>query len=145
MESFGVRFSVNDIRRFETLRSLFIEAKRDKDSEQARDPSEWASLVPDEIKSCFSWPTSEERERWLAIRNSTPILISSSSEQLGSRWNFFRVFESIEEGEYDLLECEIVGEGVAEMHIDPHAYPYGGVGPLIALARGIRVHGAWGQ
>jgi len=26
------------------------------------------------------------------------------------------------------------GDGVAEMHINPQAYPYGGVGPLIALA-----------
>jgi hypothetical protein len=34
----------------------------------------------------------------------------------------------------DLLECEPAGEGVAEMRIEPHAYPYGGVGPFIAPA-----------
>jgi hypothetical protein len=28
----------------------------------------------------------------------------------------------------------MVGNAVAEMHINPHAYPYGGVGALIALA-----------
>ena len=44
------------------------------------------------------------------------------------------MFEAIQESEYDLLSCEMVGGGVAEMHIKPHAYPYGGVGPLIALA-----------
>ena len=33
------------------------------------------------------------------------------------------MFEASEESEYDLLGCEMVGEEVAEMHIDPHAYP----------------------
>lgn len=43
------------------------------------------------------------------------------------------MFEAFEEGEYDLIGCEMIGNGVAEIQIDPHAYPYGGVGPLIAL------------
>jgi hypothetical protein len=134
MEAFGVSFTVNDARRFEALRSLFAEVKRDKTAGQFRDPKEWVHLVPDEVKGRFSWPTQEERERWLAIRASTPISVPSPSHQLGSEWDFFRVFEAVEEGEYDLLSCDRVGESVAEMHIDPHAYPYGGVGPLIALA-----------
>jgi hypothetical protein len=81
MEAFGVRFAVNNAQRFEALRSLFTEVKRDKDAGQPRDPEEWVRLVPDEIKARFTWPTPEERE-----------------------W------------------------------IEPHAYPYGGIGPLIALA-----------
>lgn len=37
----------------------------------------------------------------------------------------------------------MVEDGIAEMRIDPHAYPYGGVGPFIALAEafGFRVLG----
>src|SRR3712207_9233586 len=41
MEAFGVRFTVNDPQRFETLRALFAEVKRDKDAGQFRDPEEW--------------------------------------------------------------------------------------------------------
>lgn len=134
MEAFGVRFAVNDPQRFDALRSLFAEVKRDKDTEQFRVPEEWGRLVPDEIKARFFWPTPEEREHWLAVRDSTPIAIPSPARQLGTEWNFFRVFEAIEESEYDLLGCEMVSDGEAEMRIDPHAYPYGGVGPLIALA-----------
>jgi hypothetical protein len=134
METFGVQFAVNDAQRFDALHSLFAEVKRDKDAEQFRNPNDWMRLVPDEIKSRFSWPTSEEREHWLAVRDSTPIAVPSPSQQLGLEWDFFRVFETIEESEYDLLACEMVGDGVAEMRINPHAYPYGGVGPLIALA-----------
>jgi hypothetical protein len=134
MDAFGVRFAVNNPRRFQTLRSLYAEIKRDKETQQFRDPGNWVKLVPDEIKGKFSWPTSEERERWLAVRDSTLIAIPSPSQQLGAAWDFYRVFEAIEESEYDVLGCEMVGEGIAEMQINPHAYPYGGVGPLIALA-----------
>ena len=89
MEMFGVRFAVNDPQRFETLRSLFAEAKRDKDAEQFREPKEWVRLVPDEIKGRFSWPTPGEREHWLAVRDSTPIAIPSPTDQLGSEWGLF--------------------------------------------------------
>lgn len=44
------------------------------------------------------------------------------------------MFEGVEHGEYDLLGCEMIQDGVAEMRIDPYAYPYGGLGPFIALA-----------
>ncbi len=134
MEAFGVQFAVNDPQRYEALRSLYSEVRRDKNAGQFRDPMEWVRLVPDEVKARFSWPTAEERSHWLGIRNSVVIAIPDPSQQLGAEWDFYRVFEAIEEGEYDVLGCESVEPGVGELRIDPHAYPYGGVGPLIALA-----------
>jgi hypothetical protein len=134
MEAFGVRFTMHDPQRFEALRSLFAEVKRDKDADQFRDPAEWVRLVPDEIKGRFSWPTPEERARWLGMRDSVAIAIPETSQQLGAEWDFYRVFEAIEESEYDVLGCVLAQPGVGELRIDPHAYPYGGVGPLIALA-----------
>jgi len=136
MEAFGVRFSVNDPERFEALRSLYAEVKRDKDAGQFRDPAEWVRLVPDEVKSRFSWPTLDERAHWLSIRKSTAIAIPDPFQQLGAEWDFYRVFEAIEEGEYDVLNCALAEPGVGELRINPHAYPYGGVGPLIALSEG---------
>lgn len=134
MEDFGVRFSVNDQQRYQILRSIYAKVKQDKDAGQFRDPQEWVKMVPDEIKSNFSWPSPEQRKHWLSIRNSVVTAIPNPSYQLTTLWDFYRVFESIEEGEYDVLECELIEPGVAELHINPHAYPYGGVGPLIALA-----------
>jgi hypothetical protein len=103
----------------------------------------WAALIPDDVKPRFSWPTDAKRAEWAAMRDSTVIAIPDPSDQLGGVWVFDRVFEAIEESEYTLLSCEIVEEGIAEMRIDPHAYPYGGVGPFIALAEafGFRVLG----
>src|SRR5690242_15851561 len=112
MDAFGVRFAVNAPQRFDALRSLYAAIKRDKDRGTFRDPSEWVQLVPDEIKGKFSWPTSEERKHWLVVRDSTPIAIPATSEDLGAEWDFYRVFEAIEEGEYDVLGCEMVGEGI---------------------------------
>lgn len=134
MEAFGVRFAVTDLQRFDALCSLYAEVKRDKDAGHFRDPAEWVRLIPNEVKARFSWPTPEERSHWLDIRDSVVIAIPDPSQQLGAEWDFYRVFEAIEESEYDVLGCELVDPGVGELRINPHAYPYGGVGPQIALA-----------
>ena len=136
MEAFGVQFAVNDPERFNALRSLYGEIKRDKDADQFRDPDEWVGLVPDDVKARFSWPTPEERAHWLGIRNSVVTAIPDRSQQLGAEWDFYRVFEAIEESEYDVLDCVMAEPGVGELRINPHSYPYGGIGPLIALAEG---------
>jgi hypothetical protein len=133
MEAIGIRFAVNDAQRFEALHSIFRKLKHSKGTGEFPDPEHWTRLVPDDVKGQFSWPTSEERNHWLSVRDSTSIAIPEPSQQLGSTWDFYRVFESVEEGDYDLLSCEMTGHGVAEMQIDPHGYPYGGVGPFIAL------------
>jgi hypothetical protein len=91
-------------------------------------------MVPDEVKGRFSWPSREQRQHWLSIKDSVITAVPEPTDQLGSQWDFYRVFEAIEEGEYDVLGCAFVSSGVGELHINPHAYPYGGVGPLIALA-----------
>ena len=69
MEMYGIRFRVDNVELFKKLRSLFVEAKRDKDAECARDPNEWIQLVPHKIKEGFSWPTPEDRKHWLTIRD----------------------------------------------------------------------------
>jgi hypothetical protein len=134
MDAFGVQFLINDERRFGELSALYAEIRRDKDARRFRDPVEWAALVPDAVKAGFDWPTPEERARWLGVRNSTPIAVPDPNQQLGERWDFYRVFESFEDGDYAVLGCERVSGSVGELRIDPYGYPYGGVGPLIALA-----------
>ena len=134
MEDFGVRFRIDDASRFEQLRKLFEEIKKEKDSETSRADEEWLPLVPSSVRENFYWPTSIERQGWLKVRDSTPIAIAAPEDQLGSKWDFLRVIESFEDGEYGLLACEPTTEkGVGETRIDPWAYPYGGLGPLIAL------------
>jgi hypothetical protein len=143
MEAFGIRFAVADPQRFELLRVLYGEIKKDKDVGVFRNVKDWESLAPEEIKPRFIWITDRQRDEWAAVRNSRVTVVPEPADQLGGVWVFDRVFEAIEESEYDLLACELVSEGVAEIHINPHAYPYGGIGPFIALAEafGFRVLG----
>lgn len=133
MESFGVQFAVQDLTRLKALTRLFEEVKRDKDAGALRDPNAWLDLIPDEVKLAFDWPTKEDREYWLNVRNTTPIWVPEPSEQIGERWDFYRIWEAIEDGDYDILGCVTVADRIAEVQIDPHGYPYGGVGPVIAL------------
>jgi hypothetical protein len=143
MDAFGVRFEVTNGHRFEALSALYRELAKDKNAETFRNPDAWLTLVPDYAKTHFDWPAVEERKEWAERRPFTPILIGNPSDQLGAQWDFCRVLESIEDGEYTLLSCEMVDAIHAEMRIDPWAYPYGGLGALIALVEsfGFRVVG----
>ena len=135
MESFGVQFRINDDQRFGELRALYAEIKHDKEAGTFRDPAEWVALVPDAVKANFEWPTAEERNRWLSVRGSKVIWIPNPNQQLGAKWNFYSVFESFEDGDYLVLGCDRTSDSIGELRIDPcFGYPYGGVGPLIALA-----------
>jgi hypothetical protein len=133
MEEFGVRFQITDESRFQQFWALFNEIKHDKDAEAFRDPEAWLALVPEQVKNAFILLTSEERADWQTVRPETIVRIDSPSAQLGSTWVFDRVFESIADCEYSLLCCQRVEANIAEIHIDPYGYPYGGVGAWIAL------------
>ncbi len=133
MEEFGIRFRITEASRFRQFCSLFSEIKKDKDAEDFRALENWFNLVPNDVKNAFVLLTSEERLQWRSEGLEKPVRVNSSAEQIGSTWVFDRVFESIEECGYSLLCCQKVDTDIAEIHIDPHGYPYGGVGALIAL------------
>jgi hypothetical protein len=109
MIAFGVRFEVNNTRRYEALQSVYAEIKRDKDSGQFRHPAAWLKFVFDKLEP-------GDFRSLLAL-------------------NLQRIFELIGEAKYEVLGCEMVSDGIAELQIRPTTYPYGGVFPLTALAQ----------
>lgn len=145
----GVRFRVRDAERFASLRRLCREIKADKAQERFREDREWTRLVPDSVGHNFDWPSEKAREAWRKRRESTPVHVAPPAAHLGGRWDFFRVIECFEDGEYLLESCEMTGPDAAEIVIEPWAYPYGGVGCIIALveAFGFEVLGVneWGE
>jgi hypothetical protein len=140
MRAYGIRFKVDNAKHFDRLRGLFYELKKDKDRKTFRSPDKWEQFFPDELKINFKWPTSDIQKMWSANKTSTPILFDDPFDYLGVVWDFYRVFDSIRSGEYSLIACEMTGPTSAEMQIDPTTYPYGGVGPLIALAEAFGFH-----
>ncbi len=135
MEEFGVRFYKGNDDHFAALRQLFEAVKKDKDDESVRDESEWIDLIPIDIRPNFNWPTEVERSEWLNFSKDKPIAIPDVANQLSEKWDFYSIIDAFHNGDYDLLKCEKIAQSY-EMHIHPYGYPYGGLGPLIALAEG---------
>lgn len=135
MEEFGVKFSRGTESHFESLRRLFLAIKNDKDEGTVRPEAEWIGFIPNELKPNFIWPDAVERSEWLEYSKDKPIAISDVSNQLSVKWDFYCIVDAFHCGDYDLVKCEKIGD-VYEMHIYPFGYPYGGIGPLIALVEG---------
>lgn len=135
MDEFGIRFGSGTEENFNTLRSLFLEIKNDKDNETERDESDWINFVPDSLKNNFDWPDELKRAEWLDFIKDKAIAIPDVSSQLSAKWDFYSIIDAFHSGEYDLMDCVKVNDSY-EMHIYPFSYPYGGIGPLIALAEG---------
>ena len=82
MKDFGIRFAANNSARLASLQALVAELKKDKDAGLFRDPDAWKTLVPDEIKRNFAWPSAAERNAYL--ERMPPIIIEQPSNQLGA-------------------------------------------------------------
>jgi len=136
MKHFGVRFEYGDAEHLEALCFLYAEIRRDKEAQHHRELSSWLHAIPAELRSGFDWPDELTLARLKHQRETCIALIPEPAEQLSARWDFYSLVESIHSGDYMVLGVELCGDSVAELQIDPDGYPYGGVGPLIALAEG---------
>ena len=134
MRAYGIRFKVDNAKHFSRLRGLFYELKKDKDKKTFRSPDKWEQFIPDDLRANFKWPASDVQKMWSTNKTSSPVLFDDPFDYLGMVWNFYLLFDAIQNGEYSLVGCEMTDANSAEMRIDPTTYPYGGVGPLIALA-----------
>ena len=135
MEEFGIRFKNGSEEDFSALRKLFEAIKKDKDDESPRNESEWLAFVPKEHRSNFIWPSEIERSDWLEFSKDKAVAIPDVTDQISQKWDFYCIVDAFHNGDYDLLKCEKKND-LYEMHIYPYGYPYGGIGPLIALAEG---------
>jgi hypothetical protein len=88
-------------------------------------------------------PSPQERRDWLGVRRNTPITVTPTERTSGRRWDLLAMIDAFADGEYELRSCEMVGDGRARLEFDSFAYPYGGVGCMVALveAFGFRVVG----
>ena len=88
-------------------------------------------LTPKEIS--FFWNPSEgEMEEWNAHWKNTPVSIRISAAMACPQWDLGSMYESIWNGEYDLVDIVEV-ENRHFLAFNPGAYPFGGVSCLIAF------------
>ncbi|NEU05498.1 hypothetical protein [Clostridium senegalense] len=50
-------------------------------------------------------------------------------------WDFESVIDAITTGEYEIIGCEIVENGIGRLCFKPWSYPYGGMEPLEQLIK----------
>lgn len=138
-----IEFEVSDPERFERLKAVFLELKKDKDADDFRPDEEWPKLFDEESLDFFYWPTSAERAQWLNDMSYRPILITPTEETQGQQWDFFSMIDAFRNGEYELQQCEMESPGNGKLEFYSFAYPYGGVGCMVALIEscGFRVTG----
>lgn len=140
-----VEFVVHDPARFRALQRVFEELKKDKAADRFRASDDWLGVVDAEARARFTGantPTREAREVAMEL-DPRPIRITPTSKTTGLVWDFFSMIDAFQNGEYELRSCDMVGPTTARWNFFALAYPYGGVGCMVALieAHGFRVTG----
>jgi hypothetical protein len=115
------------------LQRLFAELKKDKDADEQRPNEEWLSFFDVEAVDYFFQPLEKKR-----IPTSEELQYSFTTEDLYEsrrepNWDFDSVIEAFFAGEFNLLECENLNNEKGRLTFHVWAYPYGGVGCMVAL------------
>lgn len=128
-----IEFTVNDTGRFLVLQKVFYEIKHDKDAEDWRSSDELLQLFDAESLSHFYWPDKDERLQRLENLRTRPTIIAATEDATGATWDFDSLIDALVNGEYELKSCEMVAPTHARLNFYALAYPYGGVGCMVAL------------
>jgi hypothetical protein len=128
-----VEFSVHSRERLRDLERIVVELRREKGSDRRRRVEELEALFDAEASSRLLWPTGPERARRRHDLATRPVIEIPTDQTVGLRWDLDSLVHAVMEGEYELLGCEPAAAGKARLEFRALAYPYGGVGALVAL------------
>ncbi|MCW1977972.1 hypothetical protein [Xanthomonas campestris] len=140
MDSIGVYFRIDRQDLYVPFVEIFQELKQSKDTEDFGDPSDWKEKLHPEVASRLFTLSDEERASDHHLRSTRPIVITSPQDAIGSAWDFGAILDAVKMGDYQLRDLEKVDDHTAELRIDPHGYPYGGIGAFIALTEAHGMH-----
>ena len=128
-----IEFTVHSPARFSALQRVFAELKRDKDAGDWRSSDELFQLFDAESLSHFYFPDNDERLQRLEDLRTRPMIITPIEHAAGEIWDFDSLIDALMNGEYELQSCEMVDPTQARLNFYSLAYPYGGVGCMVAL------------
>ncbi len=128
-----IEFVAHSQERLRQLQRVVIELQRGKTAAEQGPEGEFQRLFDEEALSHFAWPTPTQRAQRLNDLRTRPVVLTPTDQAIGQRWDFDSMVQAIMEAEYDLLACEPSPGGKARLSFRAQAYPYGGVGALVAL------------
>lgn len=127
-----VEFESDGERPLQRLTDFFGLVKTVKDSDEPADETQLLAFLTNGERSYFSNHTPDEKAEWNEYWFSTPLPKRHSPEMLIPQWDCASMLDAIWNGDYDLIAIQ----PWATCHVlefNPHGYPYGGIGSLVAL------------
>lgn len=127
-----VEFGSGGEKSLQRLTEFFGLVKAAKEGDESADESQLSAYLADGERSYFSNLTSEEMAEWNEYWFSTPLPKRHSPEMPTPQWDFASMLDAIWNGDYNLIAIR----PQATRHVlefNPHGYPYGGTGSLVAL------------
>lgn len=128
-----IEFNISTPERFAALQRAFGILKHDKDADDWRSNDELLEFFDEESLSKFYWPPEDERRQRLEDLRTRPIAITPTDQTAGLEWDFDSLIDAFVNGEYNLISCEMCEDNKARLCFYSLAYPYGGVGCMVAL------------
>lgn len=120
--------------RYAALIAVADELRRDKDAESinAEDPK-WRAFFDERALAHFWWPTEQEAAEWQRRWFATSVESRFTDPSLEHPWDFESLIDAFANGDYQLLGVRRLDARRARFELEPHAWPYGGLGCVIAL------------
>ncbi len=128
-----VEFSIQSPERFAALQRVFAELKHDKDANDWRSSDELVKFFDSEALRHLFWPADDVRRQRLEDLRTRPIIETPTERSTGLTWDFDSLIDAFVNGEYNLISCEMTKNRMPRFAFDALAYPYGGVGCMVAL------------
>lgn len=131
MESCFVEFEPKDDQALDRLKGFLERVMRAKKNDEF-DEAGLIGFLSDVERAYFWAPTPDEMREWNDDWFSTPVEVRLSAAMPTPGWTLDSMVSALWEGDYEI-------RGVVEsdarylLAFEPHGYPYGGTGSLVAL------------
>lgn len=132
MKHCAITFQPQDHSSLARTNEFFQMVKAAKASGDTEDTAAFESYLNDQERHYFWHPTPDEMAQWNMEWNATPVNVRLSPSMPTPPWDFESMLASLWDGEYDLIEVHAY-EGHHLMSFEPHAYPFGGTGCMVAM------------
>jgi len=132
MEYCHVKFKAKDDESLTRLTSFFELIKEEKDSSEEPDEKKLSDFLSEGEKGHFWNPSEEEQKEWQRFWAETAVEIRISLKMPLPPWDLESMYEAFWNGDYDLISITKEND-YHHLNFNPHGYPYGGTGSMVAL------------
>lgn len=132
-----VKFRIRKIENYHKLSRVFLELRNDKLNDRLDvEDDKWKDLFGKEALKNFWWPTEEEFETYRTLYFNTPVDERGLLPELRVPWDFESLLESIKNGNYELVSCNINEDQMTGLlEFEPWSHPYGGISGIEQLVK----------